>query len=295
MGSLQGERHKRTVPLCRIQKGQPLKGKVFQRVFSKWTVIAVCAAIAVVVIVLVIMSGSGNRSMSDKNYTVGVGFEGLRVKRVIQAFGLRETAGMGGAYYDETVRDAVYQFQQENGLKATGETDLATWNALGFTKEEWNICGAYQSPAKVNAGASREEKIEAMIERAYDYLGDPYVIGASGPPGETYGLDCSGLMMQALYAGGIAMSDINPVTHAHPGHEYESRNIWNSDHFTVVDYKDRERGDLIFYCDRDGIVNHVALYLGDDEVIESWPNEVQVSPVLDKRHGMIKGVKRVFQ
>jgi len=277
------------------RKGQPLKGNDLQRVLLKLIGIAACVAIAVVVIVLVMMSGPEDKSMSDKKDTIGVGYEGLRVKRVIQAFDLRETAGMGGAYYDETVRDAVLQFQQKNGLKATGETDLATWNALGFTTKEWDICGAYQSPSKVNAASSREEKIEAMIERAYEYLGDPYVIGASGPPGRTYGLDCSGLMMQALYAGGVSMSDINPMTHALPGHEYESRNMWNSDHFTVVDYKDRERGDLIFYCNKDGIVVHVALYLGNDEVIESMPDGVQISPVVDKRHDRIKGVKRVFE
>ena len=267
--------------------------------FSKRVILVVCVAIAVIILVLVLLIRPGSEKTDvpqfDSDYTVGLDFEGLRVKRIIEALNIKETRGMGGAYYNKSVRDAVYQFQRENGLEATGETDIETWKALGYTQEEWDICGSYQSPATVDDSSSRDDRVDAMIERAYDYLGDPYVIGASGPPGGTYGLDCSGLVMQALYAGGIAMSDINPVTHAHPGHEYESRNMWNSDHFTVVDYKDRERGDLIFYCDRDGIVNHVALYLGDDEVIESWPNEVQVSPVLDKRHSMIKGVKRVFQ
>ena len=51
-----------------------------------------------------------------------------------------------------------------------------------------------------------------MIGRAYDYMGDDYMIGASGAPG--LGIDCSGLVMQALYAAGIDMSPINPVRHA---------------------------------------------------------------------------------
>ena len=34
--------------------------------------------------------------------------------------------------------------------------------------------------------------------------------------------------------------------------------------------------------------------VGDDQVIESWPNEVQISPVIDERHPEIIGVKRVF-
>ena len=36
-------------------------------------------------------------------------------------------------------------------------------------------------------------------------------------------------------------------------------------------------------------------HLGDDQVIESWPNEVQVSSIIDDRHATIKGVKRVFE
>ena len=62
----------------------------------------------------------------------------------------------------------------------------------------------------------------------------------------------------------------------------------------MVKFEERERGDLIFYGNEQGIVIHIAIYLGDDQVIESWPNEVQISPVIDKRHPDIIGVKRVF-
>lgn len=270
-----------------------------KKFLTNWKTCTLFGLVVIAVVIVILVTGTGKKKppateVPEADYACSVGFEGLRVKRVIQAFDLKETTGMGGAYYDETVQEAVSDFQKEKGLKVTGETDLATWKELGLSEEEWNLCGQYQSPVQVDGDASREEKIEAMIDRAYDYLGDPYVIGASGPPGKEYGLDCSGLVMQALYAAGVGMSDINPVSHAQPGHEYESRNIWNSDYFTVVDYEDRERGDLIFYCDSEGIVIHIAIYLGDDQVIESWPNEVQVSPVIDNRHKIIKGVKRVF-
>ena len=251
-------------------------------------------AILLAAIILIIVIVSSRSVQPDADYSCGIGFEGLRVKWIIDYLGLKDTTGMGGAYFDQSVSDAVKEFQKENGLNPTGEVDMKTWKAMGFSEEEWDICGNYQSPKAVENDATREEKIEAMIARAYEYLDDPYVIGASGPPGKEYGLDCSGLVMQALFAAGVSMSDINPVTHAQPGHEYESRNIWNSDHFTVVEYEKRERGDLIFYSDSEGIVIHIAIYLGDDQVIESWPDKVQISPVIDNRHKIIKGVKRVF-
>lgn len=265
------------------------------------TIAAAAALVAAVVFILVQSGqhkGTGDTqifTMEGSNYSCSVGFEGLRVKRVIQALDLGRTTGMGGAYYTERIAAEVSDFQKNHNLPVTGEVDLKTWKALGLTESEWNVCGAYQSPAMVTDSSSREEKIEAMIARARDYMGDPYVIGASGPPGKQYGLDCSGLVMQALYAAGIALDDINPVSHAQPGHEYESRNLWTSDYFTIVDYEDRARGDLIFYADHSGIVNHIAIYLGDDRVIESWPDEVQESPMADERHYLIMGVKRVFE
>ena len=79
---------------------------------------------------------------------------------------------------------------------------------------------------KVNEESTRSDHIEAMIDTAYSYLGTPYVIGASGPVGT--GVDCSGLVMQGLYAAGMDISPINPVRHAQPGYEYESRNMWAS-------------------------------------------------------------------
>lgn len=251
-------------------------------------------AVIVVLIGAALLNG-GTVHLKGGDYACGIGFEGLRVKRVKQVLDLGETAGMGGAYYSEDVAQAVREFQHQKNLPETGETDFATWNAMGFTREEWELCGTYCTPSEAGLFDGRERRIELMIERAHQYLGDPYVIGASGPPGRSYGLDCSGLVIQALYAAGVAMDDINPVSHAQPGHEYESRNLWLSDYFTVVDYEERVRGDLIFYGNAEGIVTHIAIYLGGDEVIESWPGGVQISPVIDKRHSTVIGVKRVFR
>ena len=97
-----------------------------------------------------------------------------------------------------------------------------------------------------------------------------------------------------LYGAGLDISPINPVRHAHPGYEYESRNMWASPKFKHVPYSQRQRGDLIFYQNSSGVVIHVAIYLGNNQVIESWPNQVVVWPIQNGQRSNIKGVVRPF-
>lgn len=233
-------------------------------------------------------------TLSGGDYTLSYGYEGIKVRKVIQKLRLGNGVGMGGAFYGNNVVNAVKKFQKAHGLTATGNVDLLTWLAMGFDETQWKSWGEYVSPIRVNENSTRNQHIEAMIKRAYDYLGNDYVIGASGAPG--LGVDCSGLVMQALYAAGLDTSPINPVSHAQPGHEYESRNMWASSKFKHVPYSQRQRGDLIFYQSSNGVVIHVAIYLGNNQVIEAWPNKVMVAPV---RYGSgsranIKGVARPF-
>lgn len=225
-------------------------------------------------------------------YNLSYGYEGLKVKKVVQYFGINNGVGMGASYYGSRTQSAVTNFQRRNGLPATGVVDLATWRKMGFSDYDWYNLGSYVHPKLVSQSGSRSEHIEAMIKAAYEYLGNPYVIGASGAPSANNGVDCSGLAMQALYAAGLDMETITPVTHAMPGHEYESRNMWASSKFMHVSYANRQRGDLIFYQNSSGVVIHVAIYLGNNLIIDSWPNQVAVVSVSSR--GSIKGVVRPF-
>lgn len=212
-------------------------------------------------------------SLSGGDYELSEGYEGLKTAKVIQTLGLGNAVGMNGALYTSEIADAVADFQAQHGLNATGTVDLTTWLTMGLSEDDWYTLGAYVSPLRIDNTSSRTACIEAMISRAYDYLGDNYIIGASGAPG--LGIDCSGLIMQALYAAGIDMSPINPVRHASPGYEYESANIWASSKFKHVDYKERKRGDIIIYCNEKGTVIHSAIYLGDDNVILYWSDHAR--------------------
>lgn len=234
-------------------------------------------------------------SLSGGGYNLSIGYEGLKVVWVKKALGMGDSVGLYGALYTNTVASRVKTFQRQKGLPQTGVVDILTWKAMGYSEDDWFNLGAYVSPVRVNSKSTRSDHIEAMIARAYDYLGTSYIIGASGAPGT--GVDCSGLAMQALYAAGIDMSPINPVRHSSPGYEYESANMWASPKFKHVSLAERQRGDLIFYQNSRGTVIHVAIYLGNNQVIESTCapfNKVVIQPLQNAYRSNIKGVVRPF-
>lgn len=223
------------------------------------------------------------------NYNLNVGRMGLKVLKVNNYFHI------GNKYwprYTYETRNKVRQFQQKKKIKVTGIVDEKTWIKMGFSKDSWYTLGAYKSPLEIDATSTKKECIEAMIGRARDYRGDDYVVGASGKPG--HGLDCSGLVMQALYAAGIDLHPINPVRHSQKEYEYESRNIYNSKKLKTISYSKKQRGDLVFYKNAAGRVNHIAIYLGNNKVIEAMPNKVVVARIINGGHSRVAGIKRVF-
>lgn len=149
----------------------------------------------------------------------------------------------------------------------------------------------YTAPVLTNNASTRKQHVEAMIKTAKKYLGDPYVVCRSRAPGK--GVDCSGLVMQACYGAGADLWPSNPYRHRFPKYEYESRRIAVNPKLKTVSWKNRKRGDLIFYS-KSGIVIHVGIYLGNGKIIHSWPGHVRISGAKNPRWGYVSKVKRVF-
>ena len=227
------------------------------------------------------------KALTGGGYNLSKNYMGLKVAYVQRKLGL----GVRRAIMDSTTINAVKSFQKKNGLTVNGIVDLTTWKKMGLSENDWYNLGAYASLLKTNPASTRSQCIEAMIDTAYSYLNTEYIIGASGKPGT--GVDCSGLVMQALYSAGIDPDPVSPIRHSKPGYEYESRNLWNLP-MKHVSYSERQRGDLIFYANSSGTIIHVAIYLGNDKVIESWPDKVVVWPIKNSHRSIIKGVVRPF-
>ena len=221
---------------------------------------------------------------------------GVRVMKLMKR--LKLGPYRAGYYkYSYRVKQKVKAFQKsyntkhsrKKRLRTDGITDYKTWRALGFSKSSWKLDNR-TSNNRTTLASTKQDHIEVMIARARKYLGNPYLNGASSTT--TYGLDCSGLVMQALYAAGVTGLKNTPMWHTRD--DWGSRYLWKTGKLKKVKYKNRKRGDLIFYSNAYGTVIHVAIYLGGGKVIESWPGKVQIASIKNSHRSRIKGVKRVF-
>lgn len=220
------------------------------------------------------------------DYDVAYGMAGLKVLHIQQVFG--NGVDNYPRYLDDTER-RVREFQERHGLPATGVVDRETWLALGLDPMEWYTLGAYVSPATVGENPTDEQRVDAMIARARDYLGDTYIWDAAGKPGQ--GIDCAGLVIQGLYAAGMDPGILNPVTHSTTSWgDHDAANLYAYCGLAEVDPASMKRGDLVFYG-KDGTVDHVSIYLGDGQVIEAHPKGVRI---VNADYRPIMGARRVF-
>lgn len=124
----------------------------------------------------------------------------------------------------------------------------------------------YVTPSRIAIDATRDDCVNAFIQRAYEYVGTRYIEPYSTAPGGA--VDCSGFVLQCLYATGMDMGIYNPYNHRWLAWQtYNSMNWYNNGTFMPVSVDGMQRGDVIYYR------GHIAIYLGGGRMIDSWPNQ----------------------
>jgi cell wall-associated NlpC family hydrolase len=203
------------------------------------------------------------------------GMNGVKVKLVQRRLGLPASAW---ETMDDTTIAAVRRFQRQAGLTADGIVGRRTWRAMGFRED---FCfDRYQAAPVLAAAASMRERREQMIAFATRFLGEEYVWGGAGPSG--YGVDCSGLILQALYSAGLDPQPITVDQHVLPDYR-TSRELYRHDRLTHLPRSAVRRGDLVFWRSKEtGRVNHVAIYLGSGNVLEAVEPQVHIGRLGDR-------------
>jgi cell wall-associated NlpC family hydrolase len=152
---------------------------------------------------------------------------------------------------------------KDKAQKAKNQADQAK-NDAALTQDqlaELGVDGGWDLPGlPVPAGTTAGAK--AAIEFARQQLGEPYVWAAAGPDS----WDCSGLTMMAWQQGGIALP------------HYSAAQYQQTKHISAAQL---QPGDLVFWGTSPNTIHHVALYIGNDQIIQAprTGDVVKVSPL----------------
>lgn len=129
-------------------------------------------------------------------------------------------------------------------------------NGYGYITSEFVTVGYnWKTAVKIDPiDASISAIRQKVVTEARKYIGLKYVWGGTSL---VYGADCSGFCIAIYKACGISTKKL-PRT---------SYNMAASSNGKTVSLANAKPGDLVFYGDAKGNVNHVAIYIGNNQVI----------------------------
>lgn len=169
-----------------------------------------------------------------------------------------ETIAESQEYPDEEITEAiVYNHTEEASTEDLSLTTLD--NSINESADDDNA-STQENNSNDNISQYSLEELYLfprdsiryqLVNYAINYLGNPYVWGGTSL---TDGTDCSGFT-QSIYK----QYQINIPRTA--SRQYEACNKITKNHL--------QPGDLIFYSDVSGIVNHVAIYIGDQKIVHA--------------------------
>lgn len=138
---------------------------------------------------------------------------------------------------------------QGEWIKIAVDNDEAYVNAEYVTIEEKLETAITMTELLYGQGVS-DVRVD-LVEYAKQFLGNPYVWGGTSL---TRGADCSGFVLSVFKKYGISLS-------------HSSRAQANEG--TKISTSELKPGDLVFYGNSRGTINHVAIYIGDGQVIHA--------------------------
>ncbi len=194
--------------------------------------------------------------------------------------------------YGRITEDSVQSFQKLNGLVVDGIAGKKTRAAImDKNARKYGTAKRDPKPSKPSSdkpkyqdtpgqSAKGQEKGQAIVEYAKQFIGVPYVYGANGPNS----FDCTGLTCYVYKHFGVSLPR-------------SARNQGYSDYgIKITDKSKLMPGDLVFFKHSNGIIGHAGIYVGDGNYIHA-PNtgsRVRINSLIKRSSSFAFG-RRVFK
>jgi len=143
--------------------------------------VGVFVLIATTIILLFILNKGGNLTADEKEGSLFLGSKGARVMEIQKKLKqLGYYRGEPDGYYDEETREAIVEFQRENGLEVNGAVDQKTASAIdrAFEQEQSKVTEkgreANYQPSRGDRGNSSDVYLLAKAVHG-EARGEPYV------------------------------------------------------------------------------------------------------------------------
>ena len=162
---------------------------------------------------------------------------------------------------DEANVESAVMTQVAEGEELEYLESLEGWFKISIDGEEGYVSSEYtELETKLDTAISMTELLYGegvsdvrveLCEYAKQFVGNPYVWGGTSL---TKGADCSGFVLSVFKKFGVKLSH-HSGTQANEG--------------TKISASELQAGDLVFYANSSGTINHVAIYIGGGQVIHA--------------------------
>lgn len=183
----------------------------------------------------------------------------LRAQELVRTVVVSNADGLN--VRDEADTDSAVMTQVLKGEELDFVDDLGDWIQVSLDGEDAYVAAEFVTvEEKLDTAITMTELLYGqgvsdvrvdLVEYAKQFLGNPYVWGGTSL---TKGADCSGFVLSVFKKYGVKLS-------------HSSRAQANEG--TKISASELLPGDLVFYANSSGTINHVAIYIGGGQVIHA--------------------------
>lgn len=183
----------------------------------------------------------------------------LKAQELVRTVAVSNADGLN--VRDEADTNGAIMTQVLKGEELDFVDDLGDWIQVSLDGEDAYVAAEFVTvEEKLDTAITMTELLYGqgvsdvrvdLVEYAKQFLGNPYVWGGTSL---TKGADCSGFVLSVFKKYGVKLS-------------HSSRAQANEG--TKISASELLPGDLVFYANSSGTINHVAIYIGGGQVIHA--------------------------